>query len=372
MFWCESCIKKGNMTALNISPSFRKNSLSYALAGLLVVTGIAAAQDNPNQPHPWRRAPEASPEQAQTLPDRDSQNPDFSGRNQEPPPPPNFNANQSNGNPGPGPQNYPPPPNYPQNYPPQQNMSVPATLTIRPGTYLTVRIDQFLSTDRNQQGDTFFASLAEPVVVDGIVVAQRGQTVRGRITESQKAGRVEGTSKLGIELIGLTLVDGQQVGVHSQMVGRNGSTSAGRDAAAIGTTTGLGAIIGAGAGDGRGAAIGAGAGAAAGIVGVLLTRGKPTVIYPESLLTFQLESPVAVQTDRAPLAFRYAEPGDYGHGSYSREPAPRAAVPAPLPVYRPYYYDPFYYPYYGGAGFSVFVGPRYSYGYYGGRRGFRR
>ena len=122
----------------------------------------------------------------------------------------------------------------------------------------------------------FSATLEQPIVVDGFVVAQRGQTVSGRVTEAQKAGRVEGTSRLGVELTDLTFVDGQQASVHSQMINRTGPTSVGRDAAAIGGTTALGAIIGAGADWGRGAAIGAGAGAAAGIIGVLLTRGKPT------------------------------------------------------------------------------------------------
>src|SRR5262249_55898421 len=151
----------------------------------------------------------------------------------------------------------------------------------------TVHVNQFLSSDHNQQGDAFFASLAEPIVVDGIVVAQRGQSVRGRVTEAVKAGRVEGTSRLGIELTGLTLVDGTQESIHSQMITHNGGTSTGRDAGAIAGTTALGAAIGAGVDWGRGAAIGAGAGAAAGILGVLLTRGEPTVLSPESLLTFE-------------------------------------------------------------------------------------
>ena len=41
--------------------------------------------------------------------------------------------------------------------------------TIRPGTYVTVRINQPLSSDRNQPGDAFAASLARPLVVDGIM-----------------------------------------------------------------------------------------------------------------------------------------------------------------------------------------------------------
>jgi hypothetical protein len=180
---------------------------------------------------------------------------------------------------------------------------------------------------------------------------------------------VEGTSRLGVELTDLTFVDGQQAPVDSQMINRNGSTSTGRDAAAIGTTTALGAIIGAGAGDGRGAAIGAGAGAAAGIIGVLLTRGRPSVIYPESVLTFRIEAAVTIATDRAPQAFRYADPRDY-----RREPAissrPLAGyapgpgyAAAPDPAYAYAYPAPYY------SGFSLYVGPSYGYFYGRGYRG---
>jgi len=362
------------MTGQRSPNSISSRSISICLAGLLSVAGIASAQDQNQEPHPWRRA-DAPSEQIQQP------------QNDQAPPPPNYTANQGFGGqngpeqPPQSAQPYPRQQQYPQQQYPQQQQyppmqSVPATLTIRPGTFITVHVDQWLSSDKNQQGDTFFASLAEPLIVDGVVVAQRGQTVRGRVTEAQKAGRVEGTSKLGIELTGLTLVDGSQVGLQSHMVTRNGSTSEGRDAGAIATTTALGAVIGAGADYGRGAAIGAGAGAAAGIIGVLLTRGRPTVIGPESVLTFQIGAPITVATDRAPQAFRYAESRDYGHESYAAEPGPRRALAPPpaYPAYPPPYYGPAYYPYYWGPGLSVYVGPRFSYGgyYYRGSRGFRR
>jgi hypothetical protein len=356
-------------------------AVSYVSLGLLTLTGgfvqggfAQSTPDDNQQPHAWRRADAPQAEAAQP-----NQGP--------PPPPPNFSANQGAGessaqqNPpaqqNPAPPNTPPPPQY------QQNDSIPAHLTIKPGTFVTVRINQWLSSDHNQQGDTFFGSLAEPVIVDGIVVAQRGQPVSGRVTEAQKAGRVEGTSRLGVELTSVTLVDGQQLPIQSQMISRNGNTSTGRDAGAVAGTTALGAAIGASADWGRGAAIGAGAGAAAGLIGVLLTRGHPTVIYPESALTFRLLSAATVATDRAPQAFRYVETRDYGNAgsgntSYAARPAPRLAGPvAPAPL--PYYYGPAYYPYYsyypyyGGLGLSLYVGPRYR-GYYGGfgHRGYRR
>ncbi len=76
---------------------------------------------------------------------------------------------------------------------------VPAKLTIKPGTFLTVRLNQGLSSDRNQPGDAFAATLVRPVVVDGVVVAQAGQTVGGKVVEAKKAGRVEGVSHLGVQ-----------------------------------------------------------------------------------------------------------------------------------------------------------------------------
>src|SRR5262249_7256051 len=57
-----------------------------------------------------------------------------------------------------------------------QSVNVPPVLILRPGAYITVRVDQPLSSDHNQQGDAFSATLVKPVVVDGIVVADRGQT----------------------------------------------------------------------------------------------------------------------------------------------------------------------------------------------------
>ena len=251
--------------------------------------------------------------------------------------------------------------------------SLPSRLTVQAGTYVTVRVDQGLSSDRNQQGDTFFASLASPLVVNGIVVAQRGQPVAGRVSAAEKAGRGQGTSRLGLQLIELTVADGRQVGIETQLVNRNGSRSVGNDVGTVGTTTALGAIIGAGADGGRGAAIGAGAGAAAGIIGVLLTRGNPTVVYPETVLTFRLERPIDIDTSRSGQAFRYVDSQDYERPSASRNNYNEAPP-------RPYYGQagPGYGPGWGGygsrwggygPGLSVYLGGGYRgrYGYRGRR-----
>jgi hypothetical protein len=234
---------------------------------------------------------------------------------------------------------------------------LPAALTIKPGTFVTVRMNQEISSDRNQQGDVFSATLAQPIVVDGVVVAQRGQGVMGRVAEAAKAGRVSGTSRLALQLTELTLADGTQANLQSQLVNRNGQTSVGNDVGAVATTTAVGAGIGAAADWGRGAAIGAGSGAAVGIVGVLLTRGHATVVYPETVMNFRIDSPVNVDLTRAPQAFRFVGPDEYDRPVQStvvRRPlAPRPYYP-PYPSY--YGYPGYYgYPYYGPS-FGIGIG----------------
>jgi hypothetical protein len=65
-------------------------------------------------------------------------------------------------------------------------------LTVPAGTILQVRINEFLSSDKNQIGDQFTAVLDQPIVVNGWVVARRGQVLTGQVKEAKKAGRVKG------------------------------------------------------------------------------------------------------------------------------------------------------------------------------------
>jgi hypothetical protein len=268
------------------------------------------------------------------------------------------------GDSNPSPQNFGTPTSNAPNDPPVYN--VPLQLTIKSGTFLTVRINQVLSSDHNQAGDAFTATLERPVVVDGFVVAQQGQIVAGHVTEATKAGRAKGVSHLAVQLTDLTLVDGQQAPIQSQMITRTGPTSVGRDAGAIAGTTAVGAAAGAIGAGGTGAAIGAGAGAVVGTVGVLLTRGRPTYITPESVMSFQIQAPVTVSTERAPQAFRYVSPNDYN------QPGPRLQTRAPAgygapgnPYYGVGYPYPYAYPYLYGPGF---YGPSVFFGFRGGRR----
>jgi hypothetical protein len=285
----------------------------------------------------------------------------------------------------------------PQNAPYSRNAAPasppPATLTIPAGTVLSVRINEYLSSDRNQVGDRVTATLQQPVVVNGYVVARRGQMLVGQVEAAQKAGRVTGTSQLGIELTDLTTADGQSRPILTELWKASGGTSHGADAATIGGTTALGAAIGSIADWGRGAAIGAGAGAAAGIGAVLLTRGRPTVIPPETWLTFRLKDPVTVDTTQSAQAFvpvsqydydNYGRRGSRYAGGYAPQgpyaPSPYVTTPNACGYDAPCYAPPAYaypygaYPYAGYPGY-YYPYPAVSFGYYGGyygRRGWGR
>lgn len=285
---------------------------------------------------------------------------------------------------------------------PQNQAVPPQTLTLPAGTVIRIRTNQWLSSDRNFPGDQFSAVLDQPIVADGWVVARRGQEETGRVSMAQKAGsRNNNASQLGVQLTDLALVNGQQVPIQTQLVQNSAGRSNGRNAAIVGSTAGVGAAIGAAVGGGSGAAAGAIVGGAAGIIGAFSTHGRPTVIPPESVISFRLQDPVTISTEQGQQAFQPVTQQDYdARAPYgppqnvagSNAPGDQAPPPPPPPAYYgyPYAYGypypypyayaypyyPYYYPYpfglgfYGGFGYGGFYGRGFGYGR-GGFGGFR-
>jgi len=346
-----------------------KRAAAVAACGVMLLCGSASVfaqqQDNPSAP-PAQQQPQdqqAPPTQSdqsgmgqqQAAPaPADMQQQD----QQQDQPPPDPNAGPQVQAPPPSDQPAPaPPPRRP--YSNNAQGIAPDPLTIPAGTVVQIRTTDWLSSDKNKKGDQFIGTLVNPVIVDGWVIARRGQTIVGQVTDAQRAGRVKGVSKLQLNLNQLTLVDGQMLNVQTSLLNASAGTSNGRDAVAIGTTTGTGAAIGGIAAGGAGAGIGAGAGLVAGIAGVLLTRGKPTIIPPEDVLTFRLETPATFTTVHGQLAFRPATPQDYANNSQPRRPR---LVARPYPA--PYGYYP-YGPAFGYYPPPVAIGFGYGYGYPG-------
>jgi len=195
--------------------------------------------------------------------------------------------NEQPASPAPAPE----PPPYREAAPPPPK---PATVTIQSGTAIYVRLQEPLSSDKNQVGDAFAAVLDRPLVVDGFVIAERGARVEGRVVTSKAAGRVKGTSDIAIELSSLHSSDGQNVKIVTEPWEKHGDTTVKSDAAKVGAAAGIGAAIGAIAGGGKGAALGAIIGGGAGTGGVLATRGKPVKLPVETKIPFMLKEPVTL------------------------------------------------------------------------------
>lgn len=197
----------------------------------------------------------------------------------------------------------PPPPGYSDQQqdlqnnpagPPPTPTHQPHVVTLPPGTNVTIRLGETLSTDHNYTGDTFRATLDAPVIMDGFIIADRGSRVLGRIVNAQKAGHVEGSADLNLSLTEINTTDGQRVAIQTNTNDRKGPAGSNHGTEKIAGGAALGAIIGAIAGGGKGAAIGAGAGGAAGTGAAMATHGKACIIQNETRLNFSLAAPVTL------------------------------------------------------------------------------
>jgi hypothetical protein len=166
-------------------------------------------------------------------------------------------------------------------------------VTIPSGTRLRVALIDGVSTSQNSPGDEFTASLAEPVIVDGKMLLEKGTKVQGRVADVQESGRVKGRASIRLILTHLSH-DGDMISISTNPFVASAQATKKRDAGIIGGGAGIGAAIGAIAGGGKGAAIGAITGAGAGAVGQTVTRGGRVQLPSESLLTFRLNSPLVV------------------------------------------------------------------------------
>jgi hypothetical protein len=172
--------------------------------------------------------------------------------------------------------------------PPTLKAAAPRVYEVPTGTTITVILTDALSSASNKAGDSFTASLASPIVVNGETIAERGATVRGRVVSAEGAGRVKGTANMSLMLT--SIVSGSKsYPMTTRPFVTEAEATKGRDAGIIGGGGGVGAAIGAITGGKKGAATGAIIGGAAGTAAVLATKGKEVEFDSESKLTFALD-----------------------------------------------------------------------------------
>jgi hypothetical protein len=158
-----------------------------------------------------------------------------------------------------------------------------------------------ISTASNEAGDSFLASLAAPLTVNGKMIADKGTTVQGRIVDAVASGRVQGRASMRIVLTGI--MDGAKaVPIVTEPVVAEAEGTRARDAAVIGGAAGVGAAIGAIAGGKKGAAIGSVVGAGSGTGAVLATRGNEVEFNSESRVRFTLKEAAELPTIRKSIS----------------------------------------------------------------------
>jgi hypothetical protein len=163
----------------------------------------------------------------------------------------------------------------------------PQPIVLPVGTTLTVTVDQALSSDKSQSGQTFQATLAQPVTVRGTTAIPKGSSVTGTVVTAKKKGKIKGEGQLALSLTSIT-IRGKNYPIQTGTLDSTVKGKGKRTAATTGGGAAGGALIGGLAGGGKGAGIGALVGAGAGFVGGALTGNKQIEIPAESPLSFTL------------------------------------------------------------------------------------
>ena len=175
--------------------------------------------------------------------------------------------------------------------PPQQPKPQPIVIPV--GTVLVVTTSQALSSKTSQTGQTFLATLAQPVSVGGRTAFSKGATVSGTVVTAKTKGKIKGQGELALSLTSIS-TEQHTYQIHTNVLSSTVKGKGKRTAATTGGGAAGGALIGGLAGGGKGAGIGALVGATAGFVGGAFTGNKQIEIPAESPLSFALTAPLTL------------------------------------------------------------------------------
>jgi hypothetical protein len=173
----------------------------------------------------------------------------------------------------------------------------PAVIELPAGTELRVRLDQDLGSKISHAGDSFTATVADPVDVNGHTVIPKNAQAEGTVIDAKALGRFKGGAALELRLERVTTRWGSYP-VATSTISRAEKGKGKRTAVMAGGGAGLGALIGGLAGGGKGALIGALAGGGAGTAGSAFTGNKEIFLPAETLLTFHLDHSVHITEQR--------------------------------------------------------------------------
>lgn len=200
----------------------------------------------------------------------------------------------------PAPKPQAPPPEAPRTEPPAAAQPRTASAMVGIGTTLSLTLDETLSTETNQPGDAFTATLQEPIYApDGAVLFPAGAKVRGRVTQVQKSDRVGETAVLNLAFEAISFGDASYpleatvVSANPERVSRQtGGQTAGKVAAGAAAGAILGRVLGK---DTKSTVKGAVIGAAAGTAIAMGTADVDAVLKAGSVMVIKVDAPIEVE-----------------------------------------------------------------------------
>ena len=173
---------------------------------------------------------------------------------------------------------------------PPSTPAVAASGTLPAGTNLVIRMIEGVDSQTNRVGQTFRASIDQPVMVDGQTVIPRGADAVVKLVDAKASGNLTGHADLTLALQSVR-INGHYVEIDTRTINKESASQGEKTAKVAGGGAVAGAVIGAIAGGGKGAAIGAGAGAAAGAGSQVIMGGERVRVPSETRLTFVLDNP---------------------------------------------------------------------------------
>ena len=81
----------------------------------------------------------------------------------------------------------------------------PQPIIVPAGTALTVTVDQALGSKTSRAGQTFLATLAQPVTVHGKTAIPKGSSVTGTVVTAKQKGKIKGEGELALSLTSITI-----------------------------------------------------------------------------------------------------------------------------------------------------------------------
>jgi hypothetical protein len=178
---------------------------------------------------------------------------------------------------------------------PKPTPAEPVLSAIAAGTPISIRLNQGIQSDTTTIGQTYTATLAVPLQLNGKTLLPVGADATIKVISVQEGGKVTGQSSMQLELLDLAS-GGKTYKVSTGPIAILGVKQAAQATkqGVIGVTVGAlgGFLVGKGlhhpkAGAGVGAVAGGGA-------GVALTKPQPAKAYPEQLIRFRLTKALTV------------------------------------------------------------------------------